>query len=506
MEDRQPIQPSESACSRWPLGLILAATTVFALLLSHVTLLWEDELFSFYTATQPSAAAIIHLQLHTPFALDPLAYPLASHAAMALFGQNAFALRLPSLLGFLLMQLCIFHCVRLAFNARTAYLAALLPLCMSLFDYTAQGRPYGMLLGEFGAVLLCWYLASSREHRMLPLLGLAIALFAAITTHFFGVLILVPVFCAEVYRAIVRRKVDAPLLLAIAIGMSGLLADLPVRAAVLPYRAHFYSATNLHANMLGYSYVWAFGQFFRYLAHDPQHGIFWPVWLLLGTVLALSLRETLLHHRNQMPLWVALATLGLLPFFAMATAMTATNAYEPRYALGLAIGFSALLAIALAPLLQRTWFFYALLFCIWGSIVPFSFVAASQQAAVTAAQRSALQNFYPPGPVYMAAEDCFSPDYFYATAAERGRIICLYSTYWELRQLQNDTGALTSQAMNGHTPLHFLDFAQYPAKTAPGTLWIASSHPTWLNAALREQGFSLVPVRSGATGTLYRLQ
>ena len=189
---------------------ILLLTAVLSLAWSHARLMWNDEFLSFYSDSVPTLAGVLHVQWHTPISLDPPTYHLLSHLAMDVIGRNAIALRLPALFGFLLLEASLFFLVRRLAGSRAGLIAMALPLCTASFRYSVEGRPYGLLLGLYAASLLCWYVAAQRgdagKARTLPLLGLFVAIALAITSHYFGMLILLPVSAGEALRSLQLRR------------------------------------------------------------------------------------------------------------------------------------------------------------------------------------------------------------------------------------------------------------------------------------------------------------
>jgi 4-amino-4-deoxy-L-arabinose transferase-like glycosyltransferase len=131
----------------WPAFAFLALTAAISLLWSHFKLLGWDEFLELWTDSAPSIGQVVHIQRNWPISLDPLAYHAITHAAIQLFGAGAFAIRLPSLLGFLLMQICLFVYVRRIGGERAAIFALAFPALTATLYFSAEGRPYGLLLG-----------------------------------------------------------------------------------------------------------------------------------------------------------------------------------------------------------------------------------------------------------------------------------------------------------------------------------------------------------------------
>ena len=136
--------------------VFLILTAVIALLWSHYQLLWTDEFYSLETDSVASVARLVHIQLTTPTSLDPLAYHIFAHAAIRLFGVGSFAIRLPSICGYLLMQICLFYFVRRITIERAAIFALAFPALVGIVTYSVQARPYGLLLGLSALAMVSW--------------------------------------------------------------------------------------------------------------------------------------------------------------------------------------------------------------------------------------------------------------------------------------------------------------------------------------------------------------
>jgi len=253
-----PKTPSRS----YPLlALFLLLSTTLSLIWSHVRLMWNDEFLSFYSDGVATFKQVILVQLHYPISLDPPTYHLLSHLCMDILGRNAIALRLPALAGFLLFQLCLFFFVRRLAGDRSAIIAMAVPLLTASFRYSVEGRPYGLLLGLYALSLLCWQIATLDDppteapprSRILPLTGLTLSIALAITSHYFGVLILIPVSIGELSRIITRKRLDFGVLTALALGLASVVLILPFQHALMVYRQHYYiTGVNIRNISQGY--------------------------------------------------------------------------------------------------------------------------------------------------------------------------------------------------------------------------------------------------------------
>ena len=120
-------------------------------------------------------------------------------------------------------------------SERAAIFALVVPALTATLYYAVEARPYGLLLGLCGIAMVSWQAAVHREtHRAGPLLALALSLALAINTHYYGALLLIPFLSAELFRAIRNRRIDLPVLAAIAAGAAALVFVVPFARAAAP--------------------------------------------------------------------------------------------------------------------------------------------------------------------------------------------------------------------------------------------------------------------------------
>ncbi len=368
MTQQPASSPKTFARSYSLLALFLLLSTGLSLIWSHVRLMWNDEFLSFYSDGVATFKQVILVQLHYPISLDPPTYHLLSHLSMNLIGRNAIALRLPALAGFLLFQLCLFFFVRPLAGDRSAVIAMATPILTASFRYSVEGRPYGLLLGLYALSLLCWQIATEdnsftgtlRRSRILPLVGLTLSIALAITSHYFGILILIPVALGELARTLTRKRLDLGVLTALILGLASVGFILPFQHALMVYRQHYYiTGVNIRNISQGYREL-----FLRYTT--------WPISLqklaaATMVVLALALAYAGYQRFKHRPstehsyTWVALVSMALLPFFGYFFGRFVTHTMEVRYVIAALIAFAATFGIVLERKLRSNAFYYSTL-------------------------------------------------------------------------------------------------------------------------------------------------
>ena len=200
-------------CSRRSLPAILVGLFTLAYFaatcdLASLKPFWFDELTTYYIARSPTAGGVWRAWLESGDAVPPLVH-LSMHFIGSALGFTHVTARLPDMLGFWLMCTCVFIFLRRRLCPMLAWVGMLLPLTVpTAYAYAYEARGYGMAAGFSAAAVLCWDLVDDTRWRRVALFGLPVFLAAAIASHLYAVLVVVPLGLAELARTIERRRVD----------------------------------------------------------------------------------------------------------------------------------------------------------------------------------------------------------------------------------------------------------------------------------------------------------
>ena len=351
-EDKQnPRHPRVAAMP--PLAIVfLILTAAVSLLIGHYYLTNGDDLLQLWSDAVATIGQAVHIQRFSPLVIDPFAYHGIIFSVVHVFGLRPLFLRLPSLIGFLIMQVCLFYFVQRIASTRAGLFALAIPGFTGAFVYTLEIRPYGVLLGLLSLATLSWQTAARREkQRTLALVMLSGSLAVAINAQYFAVLIMLPLCAAEFVRVRERGRLDIPVLISLAAGLAGMVFLLPFLKGAAEFRSH-YMGMPVPYQVLAQSYSFLlFGH--SAFSTSVNHLLDLGIALLVIAVLWMCVRQ---RKRNTLRLpdaeFVFLFTLAGLPAAAFLLGRLVTHAMEPRYALGAIIGICALLAIAITPLLR----------------------------------------------------------------------------------------------------------------------------------------------------------
>lgn len=493
--------------------VFVCVTAAVSLAWSHTKLMSQDEMYEFQTDSVPSLAELIHIQKTWPISLDPLLYHGLSHEAMQVLGAFAFAQRLPALVGFLLMQMCLFFFVRNLVGDRAGAVAAAFPALTATLFYAVEGRPYGLMLGLYALALWCWQVASRRERdRGLALLGLALAIAATINAHYFGILLLVPICAAEAWRTLARRRIDWAMGAAIVAGMAGFLMTRPFLKAAGEFKKNYYNggAVGLHDITRAYRSIFVN---YTQMPMSAQH-----VWMVVLVLFAAALVWGCWRVRRTAPSaeWVLVLALAALPFCGYLLARFVTHSIEVRYVLGAVVALSAMLAIAVGPWLKRDAVFNAALVVLGLGIVAGGAVRihAEQQktdarlaSLVLSPEVKAALDASADGRLYVQDMGAFEEGRYYEPDADvQARITLVYSPDEELRWNRHDTMALTAMHMQHFIGLPVVSYESLRAQPGAHVFVLFHTGWDWTDQAFAQDGAQVQPVGHAMGGDVALVQ
>lgn len=338
----------QDACEKNWFWLLAAFSALYAILVGTIAVrnpLENDELFTLNIARLPGMNDVWSA-LHTGAEQLPPFFYIVTRASLSLLGENNLALRLPAIVGFWVMGLCLFRFVAKRSTALHGLAAMLLPLTTGAYYYAFNARPYGLVLGFTGLALICWQSLSERDGRVLPLAGLSLSLAAAVACHYYAILVLVPLGFGEAAKLFARRRAALSVWAAMAASLAPLLLFLPLILGARSYSGTFWAKPSWGDTATFYYFMMA-------SAAMPLTAI-----VLLAALHSVvssedgaqvdgACRLKLLPHET-------FATIGFLfiPVIAVAAAMFVTNAFTPRYALPAILGLCILLTLGIDRLLS----------------------------------------------------------------------------------------------------------------------------------------------------------
>ena len=475
---------------RHPLWLLAAFTFAYfvsACSLAARKLVWHDEVFTIHIARQPSLANVLAALGSGMDANPPLSY-LATRAACAAVGANPVAYRLPSVAGFWVLCLCLFAFVARRCGRPFACLAVLFVLATDAHHtFCYEARPYGLLLGCAGVALLGWQRAAEERGRRLALVGLALGLAAAVSTHYYAVLLFVPLGLAELTRSWRRGRLDLPVWFCFAAGLLPLALFVPyalkVRAVL---GAGFWGKPKWESLAIFYQ---------KMLGADLLPGVA----ILLFLAVYPRLRSAAGEQQEADPSApppeeiVAALAFAVLPFFGLLLAKVATGAFAERYALPAVIGLALALVYALwhhtrgCPVLATS--VGGILLAWWGATDAIRWREMEGKRHDLEAVCAQLARQAEGGAVVAVSDPLRYLQFaYYAPESLRARMVYLSSSAMALRYKGHDT---TDRALSILGQWADLNVVDYEAFVAAHRRFHIYDRGGWLAAALTDRDWRL---------------
>lgn len=196
----ESIESRIDAASGTAFGWLSVLYLISVIGLSSHKLLWLDELITLHIARAGGPAAIWGELARGADPNPPLTHLLV-YLCRAIFGEQELAIRLPAMLGFWVGMLSLFQYLRRRIPGTWAIGGVMLSMTMGAFEYSYEGRSYGIFYGLAMMAFYCWSRTvdgqASSNARTGALIGMIVALAAGISTNYFAVLAFLPIAMGE---------------------------------------------------------------------------------------------------------------------------------------------------------------------------------------------------------------------------------------------------------------------------------------------------------------------
>ena len=192
---------------------------------------WYDELCTVIIARQPAVSTILQA-LRRAADSHPPAYYLVERVADFLIPNQHIAFRLPSILGFCCIVVCIFVFVKKHSGAACALFCSALTLMSVFYDtYAVEARGYALMSACVAVALVCYQRADSKRWVLLMALSLA----AASAFQYYAICALFPFVVAEAFFFLQTRRLRFAVWAAMACGAVPVIAFWPLLSALKKY-------------------------------------------------------------------------------------------------------------------------------------------------------------------------------------------------------------------------------------------------------------------------------
>ena len=314
---------------------------------------WMDEVITLYDSRLPFHS-MLALMKQGVDSTPPLNYLLLK-SLFLITAPSPFLVRLPAAIGFWGMLICLYFFLRRFAPSIYALAGALYPMVTFPYFYSSEGRPYGLLLGFMGLIVLCWQSRIRRPGSKAWLWILGIASLGACFTHYYALVLIYPVVLGECVRTLQRRKLDLGVWAAL---LSGAVA-IPVQLPLIRGLAKFALSDAARPAYFAHPSIKAL--------FDTYHDLLFPAIFSISAVLCLALvfRAAFLHggqekeDTSSLPEMVMAAGFVSIPTVILVLCLFTHGAYLIRYLAPAVLGFAIMLPIIVLRVARANWAGYA---------------------------------------------------------------------------------------------------------------------------------------------------
>lgn len=235
------------------LVLILLAAGICSTLRAWIKPFWYDEICTVILCRLPNGAEIWKALDHAADTNPPVFYSVA-RAARQIVPEDHLGYRLPAILGLLGTVAGVYLFLLRRGDRLAALVGATFVLCTPLASYAAEARPYALMLCCITGAILAWQRID--DSKLYPV-ALAFTLAAAISLHYYAILVWPAFILAEASLSLVCRRFRVAAWAAICGGALPLLFFTGLLAKLRQYYGQNFWAQP-HGKQVFSAYDWLF--------------------------------------------------------------------------------------------------------------------------------------------------------------------------------------------------------------------------------------------------------
>ena len=463
-------------------------------------LFWYDELLTFHVSTlQPFS--LFWRALKAGVDGMPLGYYLLVRVARILPGDPHVTLRLPSVLGYLMVLFGVYWFARKRLPA-FAGLAAVFLITLSPFrEYALEARSYSLLVGFLAISAVLWQRIGEKRF-MTPLFALFLTL--AVSFHHLAVVVISAFGVAELTWTLLSRRIRWGVWAACLLATSSFFMSLPI---LVHYRnifsKNFWSRPNWGT---------VIGTYGSYLGLDSTLAL--VLIAFFGIVVGESLlrmcrtpgREGSLDERDfGLPEIILVG--GFLCFPAILVVLTKClhSGYTPRY------GWPAILGLVLGSvyLVRSIWLKPSSTYLLVALLLAFAYQggrslnkAGSSRVDERWTSLAELSHSEPNIPVVIGSPIAYLEAAEYSPPELRGRLVEVVDADNATRLVGADTPDKTNRLLAQFIPLHVEDLAAFQV-THQKFILRSDGRYDWFTQYLVERRYHLSLLSKDAGSSLY---
>jgi hypothetical protein len=474
----------ESKLYKLGIALLVAYVFVGGICRAAAKPFWADEIITIGLAKLPSSIAVWDAQV------PPMLYLLERVSAHLPFDER-IAYRLPSILAFCCMVLCVALFVRKTGGGKFAAVCAAILLTSIFWNwYGVEARGYALMAGFTALAMICY----QRAEGVLGCVLMAVSLAAADASHFYAVFALIPFGLAELAYFLTVRRVRLGIWAAL---VGGTLPFLVLWPLLLTFRRIYglhYTGTLSFDEMLR-AYGWMFN-----LPYTVGLGIAAAALAAVVIYAFGFLRDSVAGIVNQTPVHEGVLVLGFLflPPVMYLVIRVMHGGFSPRYLLLTTLSIPVAVSYVLPTLDKRA--LAVFLFFFFGML-------AVQEAVFWRYYLSVQRHNTSPGqgieqfidsaghndlPLLVSNPNNYLELVYYSSPRARSRLVSVVDPSAAIAYAGSDTPDIEFAKLRPYLNLQVYDFADFGAKHPEFLVYSdGNARWDWWPKRLLHDGYSL---------------
>ncbi len=456
--------------------------------------LWIDEIYTLFSARQGNIAEIFQAIVEGCDTSPPL-YAMMVHFLLTSINNDGIAVRILSTIGYTSMIIFSAAFFRRIFCAPFALVAVLL-ITICTYEYSYEGRPYGLALGFAACTLYCWYNCTKNRSvtfsRLLFILSSAIM----VSLHFQSISFLGPVLAADIYRRFKEEKVDWNMWL-----ITGFVV---VMVLLLHYPVFV-----TYRRFIRYCWMPALWKYFP--AVLPLNMTTKYVYEITAALLLITLfiyKKHIISIASNMiekHVLIAFVLYFLSPALIFIASVYTTKVFISRYTIWMFIGAAGFIIFLFALVIKNNQNVCTFLVLILTGVVTAIYLKKASEKPFLIGTDEAFKAITETAddtlPLVIADHHIFMELYYYAPERIRRRLVYPLSRELDIEYLGFDSGALLMEACRNRYRLPIVNFNRIAAQK--GNYYLLSVPDHYLPSVLEKYGKKPKILKKDAYSALY---
>lgn len=314
--------------------LVLSAVGLCSALDAFVKPLCYDEICTVIMCRLPNASQIWNA-LDNAADTNPPAFYLTTRFARQLIWDDHLGYRLPSILGLLGTVCCVYAILSRRLNHLSALVGATFVLCTPLAAYASEARPYSLMLFCVSGAIFAWQrIFDSKLYSFF----LAITLAAAVSLHYYAILVWPAFILAEISVWLFNRRFRVVVWTALFVGAIPVLVFAKLLFKLRQYYGrNFWAQPSIRELLSAYDWLFNLGGLWSWVLTAGVTGTV-AYWILTKGALGSSSRRTGKNSALTIEEGVLILMLLWLPVVGVAAAKMSHGGMSSRYMMPTILG------------------------------------------------------------------------------------------------------------------------------------------------------------------------